>query len=149
MGLLPKASYASWKTSMNKQGKYDRSNPSLMRSQFAQYMDAFGSKISGEDRRGMYTTLDKDLIEPTVIMETSKKYFESDPNWKERQTAEGTNDRLQAGIQTAIKQTADGGAYEIANASSAGFVVRQFARLANGVGVMTNEDVDAVKGDGS
>jgi hypothetical protein len=93
----------------------------------------------------MYTTLDKDLIEPTVIMETAKKYWQSDPNYKEWQTAEGTNDRLQAGIQTAIKPTA-GGAYEIANASSAGFVVRQFARLANGVGVMTNEDVDAVKG---
>lgn len=145
MNLLPKASYASWKTSMNKQGKYDRSNPSLMRSQFAQYMDAYGGEITGEDRRGMYTTLDKDLIEPTVIMDTAKKYWQSDPNYKEWQTAEGTNDRLQAGIQTAIKQTADG-AYEIANASSAGFVVRQFARLANGVGVMTNEDVDAVKG---
>jgi hypothetical protein len=145
MNLLPKASYASWKTSMNKQGKYDRSNPSLMRSQFAQYMDAYGGEITGEDRRGMYTTLDKDLIEPTVIMETAKKYWQSDPNYKEWQTAEGTNDRLQAGIQTAIKPTA-GGAYEIANASSAGFVVRQFARLANGVGVMTNEDVDAVKG---
>ena len=146
MNLLPKASYASWVTSMKKQGKYDRSNPSLMRSLFAQYMDAYGGEITGEDRRGMYTTLDKDLIEPTVITETAKKYWQSDPNYKEWQTAEGTNDRLQAGIQTAIKQTADGGAYEIANASSAGFVVRQFARLANGVGVMTNEDVDAVKG---
>lgn len=145
LNLMPKASHASWLSSAKAQGTYDRTNPSLMRELFAQYMSAFGGDITGEARNGMYRRLEEDLIEPTVVMETSKKFFQSDPNYKERQMAESVNDKLQAGMQTAIRKNNEG-AYEIANASSAGFVVRQFARLANGVGVMTNEDVDAVKG---
>ena len=145
LNLMPEASHASWLSSAKAQGIYDRTNPSLMRELFAQYMSAFGGDIKGEARNGMYRRLEEDLIEPTVVMETSKKYFQSDPNYKERQMAESVNDKLQAGIQTAIKQNNEG-AYEIANASSAGFVVRQFARLANGVGVMTDQDVNSVKG---
>jgi hypothetical protein len=144
MGLLGDFNYSKWKNSLIQNDAWDPSDrqgmAALLDSTVAAYPD-----MGGEDSRRIRQNLQDDTYEPDEIMASADKWWNQNPNSKTWMEAEETNSRIDTGLKNALAQD-ESGNYVVKNASTAGFVIRQFARLANGVGVMTNDDVDAVKG---
>ena len=144
MNLLGNFNYSKWKTNLIRSGAWDASDQQGMSALLDQSMGAYPD-IGGEDMRRYKQNLTGDTHKPDVIMKSANEWWNQDPNAKVWMESEETNSKINTGLNNALAQGPDG-QYVVKNASTAGFVIRQFARLANGVGVMTNEDVDAVKG---
>ncbi len=144
MNLLGNFNYSKWKTNLIRSGAWDASDQQGMSALLDQSMGAYPD-IGGEDMRRYKQNLTGDTHKPDVIMKSANEWWNQDPSAKVWMESEETNSKINTGLNNALAQGPDG-QYVVKNASTAGFVIRQFARLANGVGVMTNEDVDAVKG---
>jgi hypothetical protein len=144
MGLLGKFNYSKWKNNLIQNNAWDASDRQGMSAMFDATAAAYPD-MSGEDVRRFKQNLTDDTYEPDEVMDSANKWWNQNPNAKTWMEAEETNSKINTGLGNALAKGPDG-QYIVKNASTAGFVIRQFARLANGVGVMTNEDVDAVKG---
>ena len=144
MGLLGRFNYSKWKNNLIQNNAWDPSDRQGMTALFDATAAAYPD-MSGEDVRRFKQNLTDDTYEPDEIMDSASKWWNQDPNAKTWMEAEETNSKITTGLNNALAKGPDG-QYVVKNASTAGFVIRQFARLANGVGVMTNDDVNSVKG---
>ena len=144
MGLLGRFSYSKWKNNLIQNNAWDPSNRQGMSAMFDATAAAYPD-MSGEDLRRFKQNLQDDTYEPNEIMDSANKWWNENPNAKTWMEAEETNSKITTGLANALAKGPDG-QYIVKNASTAGFVIRQFARLANGVGVMTDDDVNSVKG---
>lgn len=144
MNLLGNFNYSKWKSDLTSKGLWDASNRQGMTMFLDQSMGAFGD-VSGQDGKRYRENLKNETYEVGKISEEARNWWNSNPNAKSWVEAEETASKINTSLNTAIGTKADGSKY-VRNASSAGMVIRSFARLANGVGVMTDKDVSSVSG---
>ena len=102
-------------------------------------------QMKGEDQKRMQDMLPEHIIEPSKITDSAKDFWGADKQNESRREALMQMDTLRINIKTAIG-TDDSGKKFVKNNPAAATAMRNFARVANGAGVMTDKDVSSVGG---
>lgn len=144
MKLMGSFNYSKWKTDLIGNGVWDASDRQGMGMLLGQTM-SIHNDISAEDQRRYQELIKGETYEAGAISAEAQKWWNSTPNAKTWMQAEETTSMLKSALTTAIGTKPSGEQY-VQNSSSASLAVRQFARLANGAGVMTDKDVSSVAG---
>ena len=117
--------------------------PKVMDNEVSKVISMFD--MSAEDQSRVFNVVKDRVINPTDITKTATEYWDTDPMNKRRLDVLETSDGLMVNINTALGKD-ESGKYFIQNTPSAGTAVRGYARVANGAGVMTDQDVLGVGG---
>jgi hypothetical protein len=133
-----------WLSAVTEDGSDLLSYPDQLMKQASRAISMHPGTSIEEQEKALDIVRDR-IIEPANITKTAVEFWDTDPNNKPRlESMEAIGD-LKVNISTAIGQD-DDNKYYIKNAPSAGTAVRKFARVANGAGVMTDQDVSSVGG---